>query len=104
MLVILIFLLLFTPVISVMFYERLRGYTLKNSMRVVSVLFFAILINIITYVVIWLRVGEFRSLGLDTASMRSLSFVLMYLVFSSVSSIALPYMVCFLRPKRVEST
>ena len=100
MLILLILLLLVPPMISVLLYERFRGCALPNQKRVILLLIFAFLINMIEYAAIWLRGWTYISWTLDGASsMTGVSFVLKYMALSLASAVIIPYVICLIRSK-----
>ena len=105
MLIILIIIQIVPPMISVILYERFRGYTLSDRKRLALFMIFTFFINMIGYSAAWLRgLGSLDwSLGVNS-TMKSTSFMLKFMALSLVSAIMLPYAVCILRLKTKPGT
>ena len=100
MLILLIILLIVPPMLSVILYERFRGYTLPDRKRLALGLIFAFLINMIAYAFMWWRGWEYHSWALgDASSMTHISFVVKYMAITLVSAIIIPYIICLVRSK-----
>ena len=92
MLIMLILLLLVPALISVLLYEKFRGYELSIQKRIALLLIFAYFINMIGYAAILIRGWEFISWALDGMStMTSVSFCLKYMALALVSAVIVPF-------------
>ena len=91
MLILLILMLLVPALISVLLYERFRDYELSNQKRILLLLVFSFLINMIVYAALWLRGWDYVSWTLNSASaMTGVSFCLKYMALSLVSAVIIP--------------
>ena len=98
MLILLILLMLVPALISVLLYERFKGYELSTKNRVILLLIFAYLINMVGYATLWLRGWDYQSWTLDgTSTMTHVPFVLKYMAVSLVSAVALPFVLSLVR-------
>jgi len=97
--IILAFLLIFVPaLISVLLYERFKGYNLTMQKRVMLLLIFAFLINMIWFAITWARGWEFQSWASDSeSSLTSTVFVLQHKAISLVSGVVLAYILSLVR-------
>jgi len=90
--------MLVPAMISVLLYERFKGYELSTQKRIFLLLIFAFLINMIGYAAMWLRGWEYHSWTLDRySSMTGISFVVKYMAISLVSSAVLPFVLSLVR-------
>ena len=98
MLILLILLMLVPAMISVLLYERFKGYELPNQKRVVLLLVFAFLINMVGYAALWLRGWEYHSWTLDSEStLTRIPFVIKYMALSLASAVILPFVLSLVR-------
>ena len=98
MIVLLILLLLVPALISVLIYEKLKGYELTIFKRFALWISFVFLINFISYAAVWIRGWNYISWTLDKASdLNSVSFCLKYMAMSLVSAITFPFVLSLIR-------
>lgn len=98
MIILMILLLLVPGLISVLLYERFKGYTLSHYKRAVLLLIFAFLINMGVYAAIWIRGWEYVSWTLDSASVMSgVSFCLKYMALSLVYAVVIPFVLSLVK-------
>lgn len=98
MIIITILILLVPALISVLCYEKFKGYELTWVKRIELFLILAFLINMFVYAVFWLRGWELISWTFDADSGAALvSFVVQYMIFSLVASVILPYILSLVR-------
>ena len=98
MLILLILLMLVPAMISVLLYEKFKGNELSTKQRVILLLIFAYIINLVGYATLWLRGWEYHnwSLGSDS-SMTGVSFVVKYMAITFVAAVALPFVLSLVR-------
>ena len=98
MLILVILLLLVPAMVSVLLFERFKGCELTNQKRVIMLLIFAYLINMIGYAVLWLRGWEYQSWTLDGEStITGVSFVVKYMAITSVAAVVVPFVLSLVR-------
>ena len=98
MIILLILIMLVPALISVLLYERFKGYELSTQKRILLLFIFAYLINMIGYAALWARGWTYQSWTLDSSStMTGVSFCLKYMAISLVSAVALPYILSVVR-------
>ena len=98
MLILLILLLLAPSLISVLLYERFKGYELPILKRIALWIVFAFLVNMIVYAAIWLRGWESISWGLDNGSdLYNVAFCLKYMVLSLVAAVIIPFVLSLVK-------
>jgi hypothetical protein len=84
--------------ISVLLFEKFKGYELPNLKRVILLLIFAFFINLVGYVALWLRGWEYHSWTLDGAStMTSIPFVVKYMAISLAVAVVLPFVLSLVK-------
>jgi len=85
----------FAPaLISVLLYERFRGYELPIKKRVILFCVFVILINIAAYCL--LRLGGWTYAIYNWVRMTNLSFIFSYTASSLISSVVFAFTLSFL--------
>jgi ABC-type multidrug transport system fused ATPase/permease subunit len=90
--------MLIPALISVLLYERFRGYLLSMQKRLMLLLVFAFLINMTGYVAFWLRGWEYISWSLGSEStVTSVSFIVYYMVISLVVAVVFPFILSLIR-------
>jgi hypothetical protein len=98
MLILLILLMLVPAMISVLLFERFRGYELTTQKRVILLLIFAFFINMVGYAALWLRGWEYHSWTLDgDSTMTSIPFVIKYMAISLVSAVVIAFVLSLVR-------
>jgi len=102
--IILAFLLIFVPaLISVLLYERFKGYDLTIQKRLMLLLIFAFLINMVWFAITWARGWEFQSWASDSeSSLTSTVFVLQHKAISLVSGVVLAYILSLVKVSKRE--
>jgi len=98
MFLLLIILLLGPAFVSVFLFERFKGYRYTLLKRFMLLFVFAFLINMVGYATLWVWGWDYHywSLG-STSALTSVSFVLRYMGVSLASSVALAYILSFVR-------
>ena len=98
MIILAVILLLVPALISVLLFEKFKGYVLDLPKRIMLMFIFAFLINMTGYAFFIVRGWEYISFSLDGASsMTDVSFVLQYMVFSTISAVVLAYILSLVR-------
>ena len=106
MLILQILLLLGPALISVLLYERFKGYELTLTKRISLLFVFAFFINMVGYATLWVRGWGYHSWTLDSESgMTNVSFVLKYMGITLVAAVALAFILSLVRvSKRNDKT
>ena len=98
MIVLLTLMLLAPALISVLLYEKLKGYEFSYYMRVALLVVFAFIINMVVYATIWLRGWVNISLALDGGSdLYNVAFCLKYMAMSLVPAVIVPYVLSLVK-------
>ena len=98
MIILAILILLVPALVSVLLFERLKGYVLDLPKRIMLTFIFAFLINMTGFAFFIIRRWDYVSFSLDGASsMTDVSFVFQYMVFSLVSAVVLAYILSLVR-------
>ena len=98
MLILLVIMLLAPALISVLLFERFKGYELTAQKRIALLLIFAFLINMLGYAVLWLRGITSIFWTLDkTSTMTEVAFCLKYMALSLVFAAVLPFVLSLVR-------
>jgi len=98
MIILAILLLLVPALMSVVLFERFKGYVLDLQKRIMLMFIFAFLINMIGFAFFIVRGWDYVSFALDgSSSMTDVSFVLQYMVLSIVSAVVLAYILSLIR-------
>ena len=91
------------PLISVILYERLRGYKLPNSKRAALYLIFAFIITVAGITALWVLGWGYQVWIPDTYGvMTGLTYILAYAAVSLASAVVIPHAICLLRKKAAE--
>jgi len=102
MLFLLIVIWVVPPLVSVLLYERFRGYELSIFKRVSLGLIFAFFITLVGYSALWFRGWQYQNWTLDAHStMTGITFTVKYMAVAIVTAVILPYLVCLLRAAKV---
>jgi quinol-cytochrome oxidoreductase complex cytochrome b subunit len=96
--------MLVPALISVLLYERFKGYVLSTQKRFTLMFIFAFLINLVWFALTWARGWAFQSWASDGgSSWTSTIFVLQYMVISLVSAVVLAFILSLVRVSKRNS-
>jgi len=88
------------PLISVILYERLRGYKLSNKKRIALYLIFAFFITLAGVVTLWVLGWGYQVWIPSTEGvMTGLTYILAYAAVALGTAIVLPHAICLLRSR-----
>ena len=97
MVILMVLMLLVPALISVLLYERFKGYEMIKQKKVILYVILAFLINMACYVVLWVRGWEYQTWSLDIHSeLTRVSFVLKYMGSSLVAAVGFAYLLSLL--------
>ena len=101
MIILQILLLLVPAMISVLLFEKFRGYEMSTQKRVIFLLIFAFLINMLCLGVFWMRGWEHLNWTLgEESSMAHTWFTVQYMVISLVTAVVLAFILSLVRVGR----
>jgi len=91
------------PLISVILYERLRGYKMPFSKRAALYLIFAFFITVAGITTLWIFGWGYQVWIPDAQGiMTGLTYILVYASVSLAVAIVLPHSICLVRAKATE--
>jgi hypothetical protein len=98
MIILQILVMLVPALIALLLYERFKGYELVLQKRVMLLLIFAFLINMVVYAVMWVRGWDNPSWTAEgEATVIATSFVLQYMLISLVSGVGFAFVLSLVR-------
>jgi hypothetical protein len=105
MVIIMVLMLTVPALISMLLFERFKGYELTLLKRVSLFLIFAFLINMVGYAAFLMRGWDYINMTAGNESvMANTSFVVIYMGITLVSAVAIPFVLSLVRiSKRPES-
>lgn len=105
MIIIIALMVLVPALMAVLFYERFKGYELILRKRIELFLIFAFIINMLGYIVLWLRGWTYVVWTADIeVGALTASFVVQYMAISSVTAIVMAYMLSLVRVEKREDS
>lgn len=103
MIIIIAIIVLVPALMAVLFYERFKGCELILRKRLELFAVFAFIINLIGYVILWLRgwTHVIWAATVDGGALTAL-FVVQYMVISSVAAVVMAYILALVRVEKIE--